>query len=100
MHPSLNIEPATLAQFCRTHHIGRPALFGSQLKGTSRPDSDIDLLVEFELNAAPGLLGIAAMEFELADLLGGRKVDLPTAEDLSCHFRDEVVSTAEVQYAR
>jgi predicted nucleotidyltransferase len=100
MHPSLKIEPATLAQFCRTHRIGRLALFGSQLKGTARPESDIDLLVEFESNATPGLLGIAAMEMELTELLGGRKVDLRTAEDLSRYFRDEVVRTAEVQYAR
>ncbi len=100
MHPALNIDPATLAQFCRTHRIGRLALFGSQLKGTAKPESDIDLLVEFESNAVPGLLGIAAMEMELTDLLGGRKVDLRTAEDLSRYFRDDVVRTAEVQYAR
>lgn len=100
MHPSLNIDPATLAQFCQAHRIGRLALFGSQLKGTAKPESDIDLLVEFESNAVPGLLGIAAMELELGDLLGGRKVDLRTAEDLSRYFRDEVVRTAEVQYAR
>ena len=100
MHPSLNIDPATLARFCRTHRIGRLALFGSQLKGTAKPESDIDLLVEFESNAVPGLLGIAAMELELTDLLGGRKVDLRTAEDLSRYFRDDVVRTAEVQYAR
>lgn len=100
MHPSLNIDQATLAQFCRTHRIGRLALFGSQLKGTAKPESDVDLLVEFEANAVPGLLGIAAMELELAALLGGRKVDLRTAQDLSRYFRDEVVRTAEVQYAR
>ena len=98
MHPSLNIDPATLARFCRTHRIGRLALYGSQLKGTAKPESDIDLLVEFESNAVPGLLGIAAMELELTDLLGGRKVDLRTAEDLSRYFRDEVVRTAEAQY--
>ena len=100
MHPNLHIDPATLAQFCRAHRIGRLALFGSQLKGTAKPESDIDLLVEFEPDAVPGLLGIAAMELELTALLGGRKVDLRTAQDLSRYFRDEVVRTAEVQYAR
>jgi uncharacterized protein len=100
MHSSLNIDPATLAQFCRAHRIGRLALFGSQLKGSAKPDSDIDLLVEFESNAVPGLFAMAAMELELTDLLGGRKVDLRTAEDLSRYFRDDVVRTAEVQYAR
>ena len=62
-------------------------------------DSDIDLLVEFEPGREPGLLGLAAMEAELTRLLGGKKVDLRTAQDLSRHIRDHVVSTAEVQYA-
>ena len=100
MHPTLNIDHTTLARFCRTHNIGRLALFGSHLKGTANPGSDIDLLVEFESNAVPGLLAMAAMELELTDLLGGRRVDLRTAEDLSRYFRDDVVRTAEVQYAR
>lgn len=98
MHPSLNIAPNTLKDFCRRHHIRRISLFGSRLKGTSRPDSDIDLLVEFEPAHIPGLLGIAAMEIELSELVGC-KVDLRTAGDLSRYFRDEVLATAEVQYA-
>lgn len=100
MHPKLNLDPATLARFCEHHHIRHLSLFGSQLKGTARPDSDIDLLVEFEPAHIPGLLGIAGMEIELSELLGGRKVDLRTAGDLSRYFRDEVVRTAEQQYAR
>lgn len=99
MHPSLNLDEATVARFCKTHHIRRLALFGSQLKGTARPDSDIDLLVEFDPVHTPGLFGIAAMEIELSDLLGGRKVDLRTPGDLSRYFREEVVQTAETQYA-
>jgi uncharacterized protein len=74
--------------------------FGSQMKGTAKPASDIDLLVEFEPGAIPGLLRMAAMEIELSELLGGRKVDLRTAQDLSRYFREEVVRTAKVQYAR
>ncbi|MBL8529541.1 MAG: nucleotidyltransferase family protein [Burkholderiales bacterium] len=98
MHPSLNIDPSTLARFCATHHIRRLSLFGSQLKGTAGPDSDIDLLVEFDPEHIPGLFGVAGMEIELSELLG-RKVDLRTAGDLSRYFRDDVVRTAEVQYA-
>lgn len=98
MHPSLNVDEATLARFCRTHHIRRLSLFGSQLKGTAAPDSDIDLLVEFDPAHVPGLIAIAAMEMELSVLLD-RKVDLRTAGDLSRHFREEVVRSAEVQYA-
>ena len=100
MNPRLPLDAATLTRFCEQHHICRLALFGSQLKGTARPDSDIDLLVEFEPGHIPGLLALASMELELADLLGGRRVDLRTAEDLSRYFRDEVLRTAEVQYAR
>ena len=98
MHPSLNVDEATLARFCRTHHIRRLSLFGSQLKGTAAPDSDIDLLVEFDPAHVPGLIAIAAMEMELSVVLD-RKVDLRTPGDLSRHFRDEVVRSAEVQYA-
>ncbi len=91
-------DDAALASVCRQRQIRRLALFGSTLKGTARPDSDVDLLVEFEPQARPGLLTIARIEMELSDLLGGRKVDLRTAQDLSRYFRDEVVRVAEVQY--
>ena len=98
MHQSLKIDTATLEQFCGKHHILRLALFGSQLKGTASPDSDIDLLVEFDPAHIPGLMGIAGMEIELSELLG-QKVDLRTAADLSRYFRDEVLQMAQVQYA-
>jgi hypothetical protein len=87
----------TLARLCRDHDIRRLALFGSVLKGTNRPDSDVDLLVEFAPEAKPGLIGMAAIEMEFSRLLG-HKADLRTFEDLSPYFRDEVVRTAEVQY--
>lgn len=98
MAPTLNIDPAALAQFCRAHGIGRLALFGSQLKGTARPESDVDLLVEFLSGVRPTLFDMAQMEIELSERLGGRKVDLRTPQDLSRYFRDEVVRTAAVQY--
>jgi predicted nucleotidyltransferase len=100
MSRRLPVAEITLARFCERHHIRRLSLFGSQLKGTARLDSDIDLLVEFEPGQVPGLLALASMELELSELLGGRQVALRTAEDLSHYFRDEVVRTAEVQYAR
>jgi predicted nucleotidyltransferase len=100
MKPQLNLDETTLARFCERHRIRRLALFGSQPKGTARPDSDIDLLVEFDPDQVPGLLALAGMELELSELLDGQRVDLRTAEDLSRYFRDEVLHTAEVQYAR
>lgn len=100
MHASLKTDEATLARFCEQHHIRRLALFGSQLNGAATPNSDIDLLVEFEPDGIPGLFGITAIELALSDLLGGKKVDLRTPQDISRYFREEVVRTAEEQYAR
>jgi predicted nucleotidyltransferase len=97
--PLLAIPEEQLARFCRKQHIRRLSLFGSRLGGTARPDSDIDLLVEFEPGCEPGLLGLASMEAELAAMLGGTKVDLRTPQDLSRYFRDQVLRTAKVQYA-
>ena len=76
------------------------SLFGSVLREDFRPDSDVDVLVEFEDGHAPGLLGIARMERELSEILGGRKIDLRTPEDLSRYFRQDVLAAAEVQYAQ
>jgi predicted nucleotidyltransferase len=94
----LSYDKEALARLCRKHRIRRLALFGSVLKGTDRPDSDVDLLVEFEPDAVPGFLGLAAIETQLSQLLG-RPVDLRTASELSPHFRQSVESTAEVQFA-
>lgn len=99
MAQNLFPDQATLADLCHRHHIRRLSLFGSTLKGTARPDSDVDLLVEFEPEARPSLLTMAQIEIELSALLDGRRVDLRTREDLSRYFRDEVVHMAKVQFA-
>jgi uncharacterized protein len=98
MHRSLHMDPATLADFCREHHICKLSLFGSQLKGAARHDSDVDLLVEFAPGHVPSMFAMARMEAQLSDLVG-RKVDLRTAGDLSRYFRQTVLGEAEVQYA-
>ena len=76
------------------------AFFGSVLRADFGPESDIDVLVEFEPAHVPGLFGIARMERELSTLFDGRKVDLRTPEDLSRYFREDVLKEAEVQYAQ
>ncbi len=96
----INIPQDQIAEFCRRHHIRRLAVFGSALRPDFDEDSDIDILVEFEPHQSPGLFGIARMERELSTLLGGRKVDLRTPEDLSRYFRQRVLQEAEVQYAQ
>ncbi len=92
------VSKEKIAEFCRRNHIIKLALFGSALREELKPESDIDILVEFERGHVPGLITFAGMEIELTDMIG-RKVDLRTAGDLSRYFRDEVVNSAEVQYA-
>jgi predicted nucleotidyltransferase len=91
--PKLSIE-----EFCKRHHIRKLSLFGSALRDDFTPDSDLDILVEFDPAHIPGLIRLAGMEIELTSLLG-RKVDMRTAQDLSRYFRDEVLNSAQVQYA-
>src|SRR5437588_13097223 len=88
-----------LADFCRRHHIRRLSVFGSVLRDDFRPDSDVDVLVEFEPGHTPGFIRLAGIEFELSELLGGRTVDMRTPEDLGQYFRDRVVRSAEIHYA-
>lgn len=98
MKSDVAIDQKQLAQFCRNHHITRLSLFGSVLRDDFRADSDVDVLVEFESGSEPGLLALARMERELAQMLS-RTVDMRTPEDLSQLFRKQVIENAEVQYA-
>jgi len=93
----IDVPDDKIAEFCRRNRIKRLALFGSVLRDDFRPDSDVDVLVEFEPDARVGLLGLARMEIELGDLLG-RKVDLNTPGFLSDHFRRRVLVEAEIRY--
>jgi predicted nucleotidyltransferase len=92
----LQLPPARVAEFCQRHHIRKLAVFGSALHGDARPDSDLDVLVEFEPDHVPGL-AFFAMEQELSEMLG-RKVDLNTPRFLSPYFRERVIHESEVQY--
>jgi predicted nucleotidyltransferase len=94
-HPSKQ----EIAGFCERYHIRRLSLFGSVLRADFGPNSDIDVLVEFEPEYVPGFFRLLAAEEELSRFFGGRKVDLRTPQDLSPYFRDEVLAQAEVQYA-
>ena len=100
MNPQVSVSKTARAAFCQKHGIKRLAIFGSALREDFGPESDIDVLVEFEPDRIPGLLGIAGIELELSELFTGRKVDLRTPEDLSPYFRQDVLATAEVQYDR
>lgn len=96
MSARIHIRVEAIRDFCQRHRIRRLALFGSVLREDFRPDSDVDVLVEFEPETRVGLR-FFAMERELSDILG-RKVDLNTPGFLSPYFRDEVLEEAEDVY--
>ena len=96
MSTTIAIDRERLSEFCHRNGIRRLALFGSALRDDFRPESDLDLLVEFETGRTPGL-AFFGMQDELTALFG-RKVDLNTPACLSPFFRDEVIRSAEVLY--
>ena len=100
MNANLRVSQERIASFCQRNGVRRFAIFGSALRADFRPESDVDVLVEFLPDRIPGLLGVARMERDLSELFGGRRVDLRTAEDLSRYFRQRVLDEAEVQYAQ
>ena len=91
------VSPRLLDDFCRRNGIRKLAVFGSALRHDFRPDSDLDVLVEFQPGAVPGLAFFGVQD-ELSEMFG-RTVDLNTPNCLSPEFRDRVVATAEVLYA-
>jgi predicted nucleotidyltransferase len=95
----IKIPSKKIAEFCKKNHIRKLSIFGSVLRNDFSSDSDIDFLVEFETEKVPGLIGLSRMERELSEILSGRKVDLRTPQDLSKYFREDVLASAEVQYA-
>ncbi|MEE9200772.1 MAG: nucleotidyltransferase family protein [Candidatus Brocadiales bacterium] len=95
----LDIPQEKTAEFCRRHHIRKLSLFGSVLREDFGPDSDVDVLVEFEPAHVPGYIGLAGMELELSEIFG-KKVDMRTPQELSRYFRNEVCSSAQVQYGK
>ncbi len=97
MTARIDIPKDVVADFCRRNRIRRLALFGSVLRDDFSPDSDIDVLVEFEPDTRVGLITLSGMEITLGDILG-RRVELHTTAGLHPRFRDDVLNTAEVEY--
>ncbi len=86
--------------FCVRNHVNRLSLFGSIQRDDFTPESDIDVLVEFEQGFTPGFFKLLDMQEELSSLLNGRKIDLRTPQDLSRYFREDVQNEAEVCYVK
>jgi len=94
---TLQYDDEALAKLCRKSHVRRLDLFGSRAKGTAGDGSDVDLLVTFEPGHVPGLLGLIALQEELADLLG-EEVDLVSSGGLSPYMRDEILASRSLLY--
>ena len=93
----IKIPREKIVSFCKANRIQKFALFGSVLREDFGPSSDVDVLVEFAPDARVGLIGLAALEIKLSEILG-RKVELNTPGFLSRYYRDRILSEAEVQY--
>lgn len=98
MSVRIPVDHEKIADFCRRHHIRKLSFFGSVLRDDFGPDSDVDVLVEFEPGHEPGL-EFFTMQDELSRMLK-RKVDLNTPNFLSLYLRGSVLSEAEVQYVQ
>lgn len=97
MATMIAVPKAQVAAFCRRNRIRRLALFGSVLRSDFTPQSDVDVLVEFEPDAHVGMITLTGMEIELSQILE-RKTEMHTVKGLNPHFRDEVLRCAEWQY--
>jgi len=99
MNTHIPIDPTAVADFCRRHYIRRLSFFGSVLRDDFGPDSDVDVLVEFDPAHIPGFIGLGQMQDELSQLLGRRPVDLVTEKFLNRRMRRRVLESAQVAYA-
>ena len=100
MNNKIEVPKGKIANFCQRNHIRRLALFGSVLRDDFGPESDVDVLVEFEPGARVGFFKLYDLEQELSQILGGYKVEINAPKSLSKYFRDQVLEEAEVQYVQ
>jgi uncharacterized protein len=97
---NLMIPKEQIAAFCRRRHIRKLAFFGSVLRDDFRPDSDVDVLVDFLPQHVPDYFTLFDMEQELSAMFGHRRIDLVTEKSLHHLLRKPVLATAKVQYAQ
>lgn len=87
----IEVPRKALAALCRRYQVKKMSLFGSAARGEMRPDSDIDLLVEFKPMQGPSLWGLMDMQDELSPLFGNRRVEVASPEILSNRFRRRTI---------
>ena len=93
----IDLPKTIIQEFCQQYYVHRLALFGSVLREDFTPESDIDILVEFQPEKIPSLFHLATMQDELSKILV-RVVDLRTPNELSAYFRDRVLAEAVTIY--
>jgi len=93
----IEVDHESIVEFCTCNGIRRLSFFGSVLRDEFGPESDIDVLVEFQPDSTPGYFGMARMERALTAIIG-RNVDFRTPQELSRYFRDEVLAEAREEY--
>jgi predicted nucleotidyltransferase len=93
-----NVDRAALADVCRRHHIGWLAVFGSHARSDARPDSDVDVVVDFAPGMTPGF-GIVRVADDLRPVFGGRRVDLVTRPGLAPRMRERILAEARPLHA-
>ncbi len=92
-----SVDKSALAAVCQRHHIRWLAIFGSFARGDARPDSDVDVVVEFVPDRTPGF-GLLRVAEALRPLFGGRRVDLLTRRGLSPRLRGPILNSASTLY--
>src|SRR3989338_7011340 len=100
MNQKIKLSKEKIIEFCKENYIIKLSLFGSILRDDFNENSDIDILVEFDKNHVPGFIKLAKMTSKLSKLIGGKKVDIRTPNELSPYFRERVLQSAEVQYVQ
>ena len=93
----ISIPKDKISEFCEQNQVRRLSFFGSVLREDFGPESDVDILVEFEPGTRMGLIRLSGLEIELGKIIG-RKVDLNTPGFLNKYYRDQILTEADVQY--
>lgn len=95
---TLGFDKDTLESLCRARGVRRVLLFGSHARGDARPDSDVDLIVEYDPAGGMSMFQFLDLEEELARLFKGLKVDVISSRGISPYFRESIYRATRVLY--
>ena len=95
---NIKVPVYQIKQLCEKYHINKFALFGSVLRDDFNPDSDIDVLVEFQPEHTPGFIKLYQIQEEISQIFNGRKIDLVTPKFLNYQIKDKILAEMEVCY--